>query len=137
MSQAMLIDFAILLGCDFCPTIRNVGPVTAYDLVRKYKNMESILRNLDRKKYIVPEGFVESYNEARKMFLKPYVIPGDSVDLAWIKPDHAGLIRFLSQRTTLTKSEIEAGIHQLMVPHLPKKKSKKVKSLTHTLRLEK
>ena len=134
MSKVMLVDFAILLGCDFCPKIRNIGPVTAYDLIRKYKNMAAILRNLDQNKYIVPEDFFESYTEAKKMFLNPDVIPGASLDLTWNKPDETGLIRFLSQRTTLSRSEIEAGIRQLTVPHLPKKKKtkprKKVNSLT-------
>lgn len=41
------IDMCILLGCDYCETIRGVGPKKAFELITKYKSIENILENLD------------------------------------------------------------------------------------------
>ena len=59
------IDFCILCGCDYCPTIPKIGPVTAFNLITNFKNIETILDNLDPK-YKVPEDF--DYITARKLF---------------------------------------------------------------------
>lgn len=57
LDHDQFVDLCILLGCDYCDTIRGVGPKTALKLIREYKNIEAILQNLDRKKYTIPEGF--------------------------------------------------------------------------------
>lgn len=51
------VDLCILLGCDYCDSIKGVGPKTALKLIRQYKNMETILQNIDRKKFTVPEAY--------------------------------------------------------------------------------
>ena len=127
MSKPMLVDFAILCGCDFCPKIRNIGPQTAYDLIRKYKNLERILQNLDRTKYDVPPEFSRQYKEARNIFLRPNVIPGNCCVLDWSKPDITGLKARL--RNILTESELDHGIKSLMKPFMPKKKKSKAKKV--------
>ena len=119
----MLVDFAILCGCDFCPKIRNIGPQTAYDLIRKYKNLERILQNLDRTKYDVPPEFSCQYQEARNIFLRPNVIPGNSCVLDCNKPDITGLKVRL--RNIVTESELGKGIKNLM--KLIRAKQKKTK----------
>lgn len=37
------IDLCILCGCDYTGKITNIGPVRAYDLIKKHKNIETIL----------------------------------------------------------------------------------------------
>jgi hypothetical protein len=37
----------ILLGCDYCETIRGVGPKKAFELITKHKSIENIVENLD------------------------------------------------------------------------------------------
>lgn len=123
MSKEMLVDFAILCGCDFCPKIPNIGPKTAYELIRKYKNLERIIQDLDKTKYVVPPEFTMQYQEARNIFLRPNVIPGHSCHLVWNEPDENGLKVYL--RYIMTESEIDQGIKKLMKP-FKSKKSKKV-----------
>jgi len=57
ITHDQFVDLCILLGCDYCDTIRGVGPKTALKLIREYGYIEKILQNLDRKKYTVPENW--------------------------------------------------------------------------------
>ncbi|OMJ85442.1 hypothetical protein SteCoe_13285 [Stentor coeruleus] len=62
LTHNQFIDLCILLGCDYCPTIKGVGQVTAHELILKYKNLDSILEALSsnptlNKKYTVPNEF--------------------------------------------------------------------------------
>ena len=59
------IDFCILCGCDYCPTIPKIGPITALSLVREFSSIENIIENLDEK-YTVPDNF--DYITARELF---------------------------------------------------------------------
>jgi flap endonuclease-1 len=37
------IEFCILCGCDYCPKIEGIGPITAYKLIKKFKTIKEIL----------------------------------------------------------------------------------------------
>jgi len=65
LTHDQFVDLCILLGCDYCDTIRGVGPKTALKLIRDHKCIEEILKNLDDKK---KEGIPDSWipNEIRK-----------------------------------------------------------------------
>lgn len=41
------IDLCIMLGCDYCPSIRGVGPKKAFELINTHGSIEAILENLD------------------------------------------------------------------------------------------
>ena len=43
------IDLCILLGCDYCDSIKGIGPKRAIDLVKQHKTIEDIVKNLDAK----------------------------------------------------------------------------------------
>lgn len=62
------VDLCILLGCDYCDSIKGIGPKTALKLIRAHGTIEKILENLDRKKYTVPDDWVpnEKKEEAEK-----------------------------------------------------------------------
>ncbi len=65
-THEMFVEFCILCGCDFSPSIGNVGPVRALKLLQVHKNIDTLLTFLDRKKYTVPDPF--PYNDARHAF---------------------------------------------------------------------
>mmetsp|Transcript_36568 Transcript_36568/g.88146 ORF Transcript_36568/g.88146 Transcript_36568/m.88146 type:complete len:436 (+) Transcript_36568:86-1393(+) len=67
LTHDQFVDLCILLGCDYCDTIRGIGPKTALKLVREHGNIETILKNLNREKHVVPEGYepVEARERAR------------------------------------------------------------------------
>jgi flap endonuclease-1 len=64
LDHDQFVDLCILLGCDYCETIRGIGPKTALRLVREHGNIETILKNINREKHVVPESYEP--NEARK-----------------------------------------------------------------------
>lgn len=61
------IDLCILCGCDYTTKINGMGPITAYKLITKFSNIETIIENND--KFIVPENF--NYVKARELFKNP------------------------------------------------------------------
>lgn len=72
-----LIDFAILLGTDFAPRIRNIGPHRALQYIRKYGTIESLLAEEKRHVPRVPlQTYLRAVREAREVFVKLPPIPG-------------------------------------------------------------
>lgn len=57
LTHDQFVDLCILLGCDYCDTIRGIGPKTALKLIKEHGDIETILKNLNRDKYAVPEGY--------------------------------------------------------------------------------
>jgi flap endonuclease-1 len=71
-----LIDFALLLGTDFTPRIRNIGPHRALQYIRKYGTIESLLA--EEKQYVprVPlQTYLQAVREARKVFVELPPLP--------------------------------------------------------------
>jgi exonuclease-1 len=63
-------QMAILSGCDYLPSINNMGLKTAYRMVRKHKTVEKVIRMLQFDgKYFVPKGYLEAFYQAELTFL--------------------------------------------------------------------
>lgn len=114
-SDTQFIDLCILLGCDYCDSIRGIGPKKAVELINKHRSLENIIANLDKsvsvltvfqhpsilflpqycaevirltcslQKYPIPEGWL--YKEARQLFQKPEVTDASEVEVMklWVK----------------------------------------------------
>jgi flap endonuclease-1 len=67
LNYNQFIDLCILLGCDYTSKIYKIGPVIAYDFMKKYGSIEEIISN--NKKYIIPDDFY--YQRARCLFKDP------------------------------------------------------------------
>ncbi|CAF0898043.1 unnamed protein product [Rotaria sp. Silwood1] len=87
------IDLCILLGCDYCDSIKGIGQKRALDLIKQYRNIETILKNIDKKKYGVPDEW--AYEKARELFKEPEVLCGDAIDLKWTEPDEENLVAYM------------------------------------------
>mmetsp|Transcript_39556 Transcript_39556/g.63470 ORF Transcript_39556/g.63470 Transcript_39556/m.63470 type:complete len:243 (-) Transcript_39556:165-893(-) len=48
LTMPQFVDFCILCGCDYCPTIRGVGPKTALSGIRKHGSIESLIESMPR-----------------------------------------------------------------------------------------
>ncbi len=57
LSHDQFVDLCILLGCDYCETIRGIGPKTALRLIKEHGNIETILKHINREKHVVPESY--------------------------------------------------------------------------------
>ncbi|CAG9124525.1 unnamed protein product [Plutella xylostella] len=112
LKQEEFIDLCILLGCDYCGSIRGVGPKRAIDLIRQHRSLEQVLKNIDTAKYQPPEDW--SYQDARRLFLTPEVAKADDVQLKWSDPDEEGLVKFLCGDRQFSEERVRNGAKKLM-----------------------
>lgn len=70
------------MGCDYCESIRGIGPKRAIELIRQFNNIETVLQNIDTKKYVVPENW--NYEAARALFVNPDVADPETIDVIFI-----------------------------------------------------
>jgi 5'-3' exonuclease len=55
LTYDQFVDLCILCGCDYCSTIKGIGPKTALKLVKQHKTLEAIIEHLRKdKKYDIP-----------------------------------------------------------------------------------
>lgn len=111
MNPDEFIDLCILLGCDYCDSIRGIGPKRAYDLVKQYHNIEEILKHLDSKKYTVPEDWM--FKEARRLFQEPDVADPEALELKWSEPDEEALVDYMVNKKNFNEDRIRNGIKKL------------------------
>lgn len=112
MNRSEFIDLCILLGCDYCESIRGIGPKRALELIKQHKSIENIINSIDTKKYPVPEDW--PYKEARQLFLEPEVTAANEVQLKWGDPDEEGLVKFLCEENGFSEERIRNGAKKLL-----------------------
>ncbi|XP_011487108.2 flap endonuclease 1-like [Oryzias latipes] len=112
LTKEQFIDLCILLGCDYCGTIKGIGPKRAVDLIRQHGCIEEILENIDSKKHSASEDWL--YKEARGLFLKPEVVDCSSVELKWNEPDEEGLVQFMCNEKQFSEDRIRNGCKKIV-----------------------
>jgi flap endonuclease-1 len=50
MTADQFIDMCILCGCDYCDSIRGIGPGKAYTFIKQHGTIEKLLQHLDTSK---------------------------------------------------------------------------------------
>lgn len=70
MTYDSFVDFCILSGCDYTDPIPRIGPITAFNLIKKHGSIEEILKALNK------EAPNFNYNVSRKIFKEfDYKVP--------------------------------------------------------------
>ncbi|KAL5512818.1 FEN11 [Sanghuangporus baumii] len=127
MSMSQFIDLCILLGCDYLEPIKGVGPKSALKLIRERETLGAVIEHLrekaaakeeaaeDGKKkkggIVIPEEW--PWEEAKKVFEKPDVLPADQVELEWKSPDVEGLVQFLVVEKGFNEERVRKGAEKL------------------------
>ncbi|XP_072169618.1 flap endonuclease 1-like [Diadema setosum] len=111
LDRDQFVDLCILMGCDYCGTIKGIGMKRAYELIKNHGSIEKILAKIDTSKYEPPEDWL--FKEARELFLKPDVTPGDEVDLKWTAPDEEELIKFMCNEKGFSEDRMRNGVKKL------------------------
>jgi len=112
MTQEQFIDLCILLGCDYCDTIKGIGPKRAVDLVKEHKSIDVILDKIDKEKYKVPENWL--YKEARQLFIKPEITDPESLDLKWTDPDEEGIVQYMCNEKGFNEERMRNGVKKIL-----------------------
>ena len=107
LSREQLIDLAILIGTDFNPEgIRGVGPIKAYNYIKKYGKLENIEELRDEISAI-------NYEAIRKIFLEPEVVePGE---LEWRPPDEGAVVELLCREHDFSEERVLNALRRLKV----------------------
>merc|ERR1719291_1043815 len=103
ITMDQFIDFCILSGCDYCDTLKGVGPSTAIRLLMQHGSLEKVLEELGPEK--VPENF--RYQDARQFFQECEAVNTQEVDFKWDEPDYEGLEKFLVEQCSFNKERVE------------------------------
>lgn len=114
LSYDQFVDLCILLGCDYCDSIRGIGPTRALALIKQHGCIEKVLEELDTEKYKIPEEW--PYKRARELFHQPDVLKADDPVVAaikWEQPDEDGLVEFMVKQAGFNEARIRAGIEKL------------------------
>ncbi|WAR12859.1 FEN1-like protein [Mya arenaria] len=111
LSQDEFIDLCILLGCDYCESIRGIGPKRAIDLIKQHKSIDEIVKHLDTKKYTIADDWL--YKEARQLFKTPEVADPSTLELKWTEPNEEELIDFMVTQKQFSEDRIRNGIKKL------------------------
>merc|ERR1740123_2182229 len=110
VTMDQFIDFCILSGCDYCDTLKGVGPSTAIKLLIQHGSLEKVLEVLGPEK--VPENF--RYQAARDFFKECESVDPSTVDFEFEDPDVEGLTKFLVEGCSFSKERVDRYVERLM-----------------------
>lgn len=68
-----------MLGCDYTNSIKGVGPKRAIELIKAHRSLETIIDNLDTKKFPVPDDW--NYKQARLLFQEPEIMDPEEIEV--------------------------------------------------------
>jgi flap endonuclease-1 len=102
ITREQLVDLALLVGTDFHPGVRGIGPKKALALVRRFGRIEDM-----------PEETRSQYDrlgELRALFLDPAVSSDYALERR--EPDEAGLVRFLCEERAFSEQRVRAALER-------------------------
>jgi len=106
ITREQLIDLAILIGTDFNSGIRGIGPKKALKLIRQYRSLDQLPKDLRSQ-------LPRNYEEIREIFLQPSVT--DNYHLAYEDVNEEGLLRFLCEEHDFSQVRVEKLIERMRV----------------------
>lgn len=90
LNQNQIVDLGILLGCDYCPTLKGIGTFGAFKNIQQYKSIENIIINSKFDLQI-------NYSDAKNYFLNPPVIDSNLIQIKQPFLDKKRLVFFLEK----------------------------------------
>lgn len=119
MKMKNFIELSILLGTDYCPGIRGIGPVAALKIIKEYGTISKFLRAREKddkmlKKYVLPKDYKKKYKKAKKYFKNPGVDKVSISDNSWKKPDKKKLLKLLVEKNNFNEMLYSKNIDNLI-----------------------
>jgi flap endonuclease-1 len=106
LSRQQLVDLAIMIGTDYHPGIKGIGPKTGLKLIKQHGTLEAVC---EAKGQDVPERLAE----IREIFLDHPAVDVDDSDLAQGQVDRKGLIRFLQEERQFSQRRMDQAFEKL------------------------
>jgi len=112
IDQFQLVDVGILIGNDYFPGIRKVGPKHAYKFVKKHKSLEKVIRQ-EKNNYDFFSLSRELIAKVRKIFLLPEVIT-QYPNLNWSLPNEHKTLFVLCEEHYLNRERVQNNLAKLL-----------------------
>ncbi len=112
IDQFQLVDIGILIGNDYFPGIRKIGPKHAYKFVKNHKNLENVIYQ-EKKNYDFSSLTHELIAEVRKIFLLPEVIT-QYPSLNWNFPNEQQTLSLLCEEHYLNRERVQNNLAKLL-----------------------
>ena len=105
LSREQLIIVGMLVGTDYAPGIKGVGPKTALKIVKENKTLGKVLKNVDWSSDVDPHRIYE-------FFLKPPIFEKYSIE--WREPDRDKIMELMVEKHDFSMERIEKAVDKLM-----------------------
>ena len=106
IDRESLIDLALLVGTDFNPGVRGIGPKKALALVQRHGRIEAMPAEI--------RDVVSDVDAIRALYLRPDVT--DDYALEFRAPDEDGVIKFLCEEHQFSRDRVTAALARAFPP---------------------
>ena len=111
INQFQLVDMALLIGTDYFPGIKNIGPKHAYKFIKEHRSIENAIRE-EKGNYNFSTLSPEIIANVRKIFLLPEVL-NDYPNLVWNYPSEQQTQTLLCEDHHLNRERVETNLIKL------------------------
>jgi flap endonuclease-1 len=112
LDQFQLIDMAILIGNDYFPGIKNIGPKHAYKFITNYRNLENVIKH-EKERYNFSSLSHEIIMKVRKIFLLPDVVT-QYESVSWNIPSEHQIDTLLCEEHFLKRERVQNNLSKLI-----------------------
>jgi flap endonuclease-1 len=112
ISQFQLVDLSLLIGTDYFPGIKGIGPMKALKYVKKYKQIEEVVLHLGEK-YDIENLTPEIIRKVRKIFLFPEVNTSIK-EYYWNLPNQPRVLKLLCKNHYLNKERVTTNLQKFI-----------------------
>ncbi|EOB14980.1 Flap endonuclease 1-B [Nosema bombycis CQ1] len=124
------IDLCILLGCDYCDTLKGVGLKKALGLIKKYRTIEKIIEedNVVKKDNNGKLDYDFNFDDARTIFKELIFLESDfkeeDLKIKWNEIDLEKIKDFLVKEKQFDEVRVTNGVNKLIASQKKPKQSK-------------
>ena len=112
INQFQLVDLALLVGTDYFPGIKGIGPKKALKYIKNHKQIENVITSVN-KKYDVSTLTTEVIKTVRKIFLFPEVNKSKE-NFYWTFPNKPNAVDLLCKEHYLNRERVENNLEKLV-----------------------
>lgn len=107
-----LVDLGILIGTDYFPGIKGIGPKKALTLIKKYDTLEQIAYH-EKNKYNFSKLPLELLTKIRRIFLFPDVNE-NITHMYWNLPNNSRVISLLCESHNLNRERVVSNLDKVI-----------------------
>ncbi len=120
INQFQLVDIGILIGTDYFPGIKGIGPKKALILLKKHQQIEKVIQEVSGK-FDFSQLTPRIIKKVRKIFLLPEVNKSKT-DFYWNLPNKASAFSLLCKNHYLNKDRVSNNLDKLIMNYQKCKK---------------